>query len=110
MALTLSPLDVVIIIVYMGIVIALGVVMKRRAQKSLGSYFLGERQLPWWALAMSGSLPAPKKMRMMKRITMSSVGPIPPNIGSCPPFSPRSVLHGKPLPGGEQALKTRVVF
>ena len=29
--------------------------MKRRAQKSIGSYFLGERQLPWWALAMSGS-------------------------------------------------------
>ena len=29
--------------------------MKRRAAKSLGSYFLGDRQLPWWALAMSGS-------------------------------------------------------
>lgn len=55
MALTLSPVDVVIIILYMAVVIALGVVMKRRAQKSLGSYFLGERQLPWWALAMSGS-------------------------------------------------------
>ncbi len=55
MNLTLKPLDVVIIVLYLAIVVTLGVIMKRRAQKSLGSYFLGERQLPWWALAMSGS-------------------------------------------------------
>ena len=55
MRITLSSLDVALIVLYMGIVVALGVVMKRRAQKSLGSYFLGERELPWWALAMSGS-------------------------------------------------------
>jgi len=53
--LTLKPLDIAIIILYLAIVVTLGVLMKRRAQKSLGSYFLGERQLPWWALAMSGS-------------------------------------------------------
>jgi Na+/proline symporter len=29
--------------------------MKRKAAKGMSSYFLGGRQLPWWALAMSGS-------------------------------------------------------
>jgi Na+/proline symporter len=54
-SLSLSPLDLGIVVVYMAVVITLGVVMKRRAERSLGSYFLGERELPWWALAMSGS-------------------------------------------------------
>jgi Na+/proline symporter len=55
MTLSLGPVDIAIVVAYMGIVVALGVVMKRRAERSLGSYFLGERELPWWALAMSGS-------------------------------------------------------
>jgi len=29
--------------------------MKRRAARGMTAYFLGGRQLPWWALAMSGS-------------------------------------------------------
>jgi Na+/proline symporter len=55
MTLSLSPVDIAIIALYMAIVVTLGVIMKRRAERSLGSYFLGERELPWWALAMSGS-------------------------------------------------------
>lgn len=55
MKLRLAVADQVIIIVYLTIVVVLGVVMKRRAAKNIGSYFLGERRLPWWALAMSGS-------------------------------------------------------
>ncbi|MCX6374684.1 MAG: hypothetical protein NTU88_01365 [Armatimonadetes bacterium] len=51
----LSTIDIVIIFAYMALVITLGMWMKRRAAKNIGSYFLGERQLPWWALAMSGS-------------------------------------------------------
>ncbi|MDI6827981.1 MAG: hypothetical protein QME62_05805, partial [Armatimonadota bacterium] len=51
----LSPVDIGIIVAYLAIVITLGMWMKRRAAKNIGSYFLGERQLPWWALAMSGS-------------------------------------------------------
>lgn len=51
----LSPLDSVIVAVYLAVVITLGLVMKRRAQKNIGAYFLGDRKLPWWALAMSGS-------------------------------------------------------
>jgi Na+/proline symporter len=55
MSIRLSGVDIAVILVYLVIVITLGTVMKRRAAKNIGSYFLGERQLPWWALAMSGS-------------------------------------------------------
>ena len=55
MPVRLGNIDITIIVAYLGIVITLGVWMKRRAAKNIGSYFLGERQLPWWALAMSGS-------------------------------------------------------
>lgn len=51
----LSTIDIVIIVVYLAVVVSLGLVMKRRAAKNIGSYFLGGRELPWWALAMSGS-------------------------------------------------------
>jgi Na+/proline symporter len=34
---------------------SIGFAMKRRAASGMSSYFLGGRQLPWWALAMSGS-------------------------------------------------------
>lgn len=55
MSIRLSTIDITIIIAYLAVVITLGMWMKRRAAKNIGSYFLGDRQLPWWALAMSGS-------------------------------------------------------
>jgi len=55
MALGVGTVDAVIVVVYLAVVITLGLIMKRRAQRNIGSYFLGERRLPWWALAMSGS-------------------------------------------------------
>ena len=55
MSIRLSGVDIVVIVAYLAVVITLGTVMKRRAAKNIGSYFLGERRLPWWALAMSGS-------------------------------------------------------
>lgn len=55
MAIHLSTIDIVIVIAYLAVVVTLGSVMKKRAAKNIGSYFLGGRQLPWWALAMSGS-------------------------------------------------------
>jgi Na+/proline symporter len=55
MQLRLAIADQLIIIFYLTVVVVLGVIMKRRASKNIGSYFLGERRLPWWALAMSGS-------------------------------------------------------
>ncbi len=55
MMIRLGAVDAVVVAVYLVIVMALGTLMKRRAAKNIGSYFLGDRQLPWWALAMSGS-------------------------------------------------------
>lgn len=55
MSIRLSTIDIVIVIAYLAAVVTLGTVMKRSAAKNIGSYFLGGRQLPWWALAMSGS-------------------------------------------------------
>ncbi len=52
---SLAPADLLIVVLYLAAIIAIGFVVKRRAQRSIGSYFLGERQLAWWALAMSGS-------------------------------------------------------
>jgi Na+/proline symporter len=51
----LSAIDQVIVVLYLATIMAIGFAMKRKAAKGMSSYFLGGRQLPWWALAMSGS-------------------------------------------------------
>jgi solute:Na+ symporter, SSS family len=51
----LSGIDQIIVVLYLACIMAIGFAMKRKAAKGMSSYFLGGRQLPWWALAMSGS-------------------------------------------------------
>ena len=51
----LSIIDQIIVVLYLATIMAIGFAMKRKAAKGMSSYFLGGRQLPWWALAMSGS-------------------------------------------------------
>ncbi|HQU82076.1 MAG TPA: hypothetical protein PKY59_03075 [Pyrinomonadaceae bacterium] len=51
----LSVIDQIIVVVYLAAIMSIGFAMKRKAAKGMSSYFLGGRQLPWWALAMSGS-------------------------------------------------------
>lgn len=51
----LSYLDQIIVVLYLACIMGIGIAMKRMAAKGMSSYFLGGRQLPWWALAMSGS-------------------------------------------------------
>ncbi len=51
----LSLLDQIIVVVYLLTIMGIGFAMKRRAARGMTAYFLGGRQLPWWALAMSGS-------------------------------------------------------
>lgn len=51
----LSLLDQIIVVLYLAAIMSIGIAMKRKAAKGMSSYFLGGRQLPWWALAMSGS-------------------------------------------------------
>ncbi|NND72707.1 MAG: sodium/solute symporter [Rhodothermales bacterium] len=48
----LAPLDYVVIVVYVIGVAALGLYAGGR-QKSVEDYFLGSRQLPWWAVSLS---------------------------------------------------------
>lgn len=47
--------DITVIVVYFVIILGAGFWVRKRASQSLESYFLGSRNLPWWALAMSGS-------------------------------------------------------
>jgi Na+/proline symporter len=49
-----SPLDYGFIIFYFAFLIGLGLYLRRRAAQSLNDYFLGGKQLPWWALGVSG--------------------------------------------------------
>src|SRR6476620_6701664 len=51
----LSVIDQIIVVLYLAVIMSIGFAMKRKAAKGMSSYFLGGRQLPWWALAMSGS-------------------------------------------------------
>ncbi len=50
----LSKLDYGIITGYFLLILSLGFVLSRRASASLEDYFLGGRNLPWWALGISG--------------------------------------------------------
>lgn len=50
----LSWIDVALIIGYMSVLIAIGILYKRRASKSIEDYFLGGRQMPWWLLGLAG--------------------------------------------------------
>ena len=51
----LSRIDQLIVVLYLAVIMGIGIAMKRKAARGMSSYFLGGRQLPWWALAMSGS-------------------------------------------------------
>ncbi|MGI8906155.1 MAG: sodium:solute symporter family transporter [Candidatus Sumerlaeaceae bacterium] len=51
----LSGIDQLIVVLYLAVIMIIGFAMKRRAAAGMNQYFLGGRQLPWWALAMSGS-------------------------------------------------------
>jgi SSS family solute:Na+ symporter len=52
----MTTLDAGIIVLYFGVVIGLGLWYKKRASRSLDSYFLGEKKFHWLLLAMSGSV------------------------------------------------------
>ena len=47
-------LDYLIVIVYFLILIVMGVYLQKRASKSTESFFLGDKNMPWWALGASG--------------------------------------------------------
>ncbi len=51
---TLNSIDYTVISVYFCILIGFGFYLKNKASASMEDYFLGGRQLPWWALGISG--------------------------------------------------------
>lgn len=51
----LQPIDFVIIIVYLLTVSLLGLILKKRAQKSKNDYLLGGKKLPWYLLGLSNA-------------------------------------------------------
>jgi Na+/proline symporter len=46
--------DYVVIFVYLLSCVGLGFWLERKASKSMDAYFLGDRNMPWWALGASG--------------------------------------------------------
>jgi solute:Na+ symporter, SSS family len=50
----MSILDYSIVALYLAGTLIIGFWMQKTASKGLDSYFLGEKSIPWWALAASG--------------------------------------------------------
>jgi len=50
----MSAIDFTIIGIYLSAIVFIGLYMQRKASQGIDSYFLGNRNLPWWALASSG--------------------------------------------------------
>ena len=48
-------IDITIIFIYLIIVSAIGIVLKKRASQSLNSYLLGGKTLPWYLLGLSNA-------------------------------------------------------
>ncbi|ERN41311.1 Na+/proline symporter [Rubidibacter lacunae KORDI 51-2] len=47
-------IDWIVVALYLGTIVALGFWLQRRASGGIEAYFLGDRDLPWWALGASG--------------------------------------------------------
>jgi Na+/proline symporter len=50
----LGFVDYAIIVCYFAFLVGMGLYLKKKASGSMEDYFLGGRQLPWWALGISG--------------------------------------------------------
>jgi Na+/proline symporter len=51
---SLHPVDLVIIVAYLVVVAMIGVVVRKQATKKLDSFYLADRNVPWWMLGLSG--------------------------------------------------------
>jgi len=50
----LNRVDYTVIVVYILFLVGIGLYLRKKASASIEHYFLGGRQLPWWALGVSG--------------------------------------------------------
>lgn len=51
----LQFIDILIIVLYLVATIGIGFYLSKRASKDLNSYFLGGKNIPWWALGVSNA-------------------------------------------------------
>lgn len=51
----LSTLDILVVLAYLTVMLLLGFILKKRAQKNKESYLLGGKKLPWYMLGMSNA-------------------------------------------------------
>ncbi len=51
---SLGAADIAMVAAYLLVVLGAGLLMTRRASRSLEDYFLGGRRLPWWLLGIAG--------------------------------------------------------
>ena len=51
---TLQPLDLVIVAVYMIITVQVGIWFRKRSMKRLAAYYLADREVSWWMVGLSG--------------------------------------------------------
>lgn len=50
----MEPIDIAIITLYLAGLVGLGLYLQKKASQSIESFFLGDRNMPWWALGASG--------------------------------------------------------
>lgn len=49
----LRPFDLLLVVVYLAGITLFGLRFRQRGERSMRSYFLADRHLPWWAIALS---------------------------------------------------------
>lgn len=52
---TMSSLDIFIILAYLATTIIIGILLKRKASKDMKSYYMGGNKLPWYMLGLSNA-------------------------------------------------------
>ena len=50
----MNTLDIIIVIIYLCAIVAVGLLVQKKASRNIDSFFLGNRKLPWWVLGASG--------------------------------------------------------
>ncbi len=51
----LEIIDIIIIVLYLGFTVFIGMYISKRASRNLDSYFLGGKTIPWWVLGISNA-------------------------------------------------------
>ena len=52
---TLSFLDISIVVAYLVLIVLLGLYISKKASKNINNYFLGGNKIPWWILGISNA-------------------------------------------------------